>query len=126
MTASTAIAITAANQASQAKKQVCRDATIPNFNNTTATIEQRQQFADCVRLMHPDQMTGGEVLLAKIFIVAALIGVCLGIWAGKRDGHMSPVDWIAYSMGGAFLVPVAIGFVGLLIYGILYLFWGGA
>ena len=44
----------------QADIRLCK-AIMPPFTDATATVEQRQQYAHCVDVMHPNPMNGYEI-----------------------------------------------------------------
>lgn len=82
-------AIISANNATQAAMAAARSAvertecqeSMPGFAHLTATIEQRQHYADCVRVMHP---TENSAIGALLLIALVVSGVLLLGWAVTR------------------------------------------
>lgn len=83
---------------SQAKTTACK-AIIQGFSSDTAHLGDMQQFASCVRYLHPEALSGEGTLWIKFFIVMGLIGIVIGIVNGAGRGYN---DW-ADTLGSAFL-----------------------
>ena len=123
-----AVAITLATTASstnpnsgnrqEIKKLQC-EMLVPKFNNTTATIEQKQKYADCIEVLHPVN-TAGEVLFFKFLIILAFISFGVGFYKSKElDGTGMA---IALGLLVSVLVPLV---VFLVVAGIMFVFCGG-
>lgn len=76
-----ALAISASNSSSQ-RKELCK-LTIDQFDNKTASIEQKQNYADCVYKIHPQTMSDPAIILVKILIVCVRLSA-LGLELGKQ------------------------------------------
>jgi hypothetical protein len=44
------------------------------YDHKVATVQQMQEYADCVGLVHPKELDGGTIILLKIIFVIAIIG----------------------------------------------------
>ncbi|WP_461533466.1 hypothetical protein [Sinomicrobium sp.] len=76
------VAATTSNAAIQAQEErKCREF-MKGFDSYAATVSEQKYYADCVDMIHPDPATGAEVLLIKIILVCALIGVVVGAIRG--------------------------------------------
>ena len=75
----------AANQAAKARKAAQCVGTMDGFTHSTATVEQRQQYAECVGLLYPrdDAISPAAV---GVLLIAALLGAIFGARYGRREG----------------------------------------
>jgi hypothetical protein len=73
----------AAEEARRAQIAACQ-AQMPVFNAQTASVEQMHDYADCVNLLYPQELSSGETVFVKILIVGAFLAV-LG---GAVYGHL--------------------------------------
>lgn len=106
-------------QAHEAKKIACHGM-MSSYTDATATVESKRAYAECVNVIHPSEMTGGEIIIAKVLIVAAIIGAVVGVYKGWRDdGFMFAV---LGGMVGMLLAPVVVGAFVLLAWGATLLF----
>jgi ABC-type spermidine/putrescine transport system permease subunit I len=80
---------------------------MPSYQDTTATVEQKREYAECVGLLYPHQLTGSAILALKFWIICALVSIPVGVWLGWED------DRTAGAIMGGILAPVFIGLVGL-------------
>lgn len=55
-----------------------------DFNKTTATVEQKQDYARCIDVLYP-KMGGHEVFALKLIIVFCLIGSIIGFIKGNKE-----------------------------------------
>lgn len=92
------------------------------FDSKTATIQESQNFADCIKILHPKPMSEDAVIVGKVFFVLALIGMCIGILRSLRDGLDGMIDHFAYAFFGFLILPIVVGSILLLIAGVLWLF----
>lgn len=92
MSASTAMAAIAgsqasiaANQAAQARKAAQCVGVIDGFTHSTATVEQRQEYAECVGLLYPsaDAISPAAV---GLLLITVLLGAISGAVGGRSDG----------------------------------------
>ena len=81
---STAIAVIAASQARKAAQCV---GVMDGFAHSAATVEQRQEYAECVGLLYPsaDAISPAAVLL---LLVTVLLGAISGAFSVRREGLM--------------------------------------
>ena len=75
----------AANQAAQARKAVQCVGTMDGFTHSTATVEQRQQYAECVGLLYPSDDAISPAAVG-VLLIAALLGAIFGARYGRREG----------------------------------------
>lgn len=62
------------------KRAECQES-MPGFAHLAATIEQRRHYAECVRVMHPEEEDP-----VGMFLLIATVVVCLVLlnWASNR------------------------------------------
>ena len=77
--AAVSIAAEANNSANKNSKKIC-ELTMNNFNNKSSTVEQKQQYADCVKTLYPPKMSVEHVLALKILFMTALIIFVLSVF----------------------------------------------
>ena len=82
MSASTAIAVIATSQARKAAQCV---GVMDGFTHSTATVEQRQEYAECVGLLYPsaDAISPAAV---GLLLITVLLGAFSGAFGARRDG----------------------------------------
>lgn len=85
---STAIAVTAvavsASAADDANRAVCA-VKMENFVSKVATVAERIDYSDCVRLLHPNPMPDEMVNLLRVVVGLLLIGALVGFVKGAWD-----------------------------------------
>lgn len=117
---STAIATSAiiisASAARDAKEAKCA-ALIDGYEHATATTEQQQEYADCIDMLHPDQITGTEVIAIKVVIVCALIGAAIGAFRGDYADER-----FVHALFGAIIGVLAPVLMAAIIWAIHFLF----
>lgn len=122
--ASAGFAASSAASASAARRErqkaECIVNTMPDFRHSTATVEQRQAYANCVDLVHPQAMTGSELAAAKFFVFIALVGAGIGAWRGFGGNPDIPERVMAMFMG-ALILPLCVGGILALGYGAWWL-----
>ena len=74
----------AANQAAQARKAAQCVGVIDGFTHSTASVEQRQEYAECVGLLYPsaDAISPAAV---GLLLITALLGAIPGAFFGARS-----------------------------------------
>lgn len=118
----------AAQRAREAKKIAC-ESLVVNYQHNQATVEQQQQYADCISLLHPTSCDEGYIIGLKVIIVIALIGAIIGAYKGATDSLFDEIaDKVIYipmlMFVGAVLALAITAFFTLTIYGIWFLFAG--
>ena len=75
----------AANQSAQARKAAQCVGVIDGFTHSTATVEQRQQYAECVGLLYPrdDVISPAAV---GLLLITVLLGAISGAFSVRSDG----------------------------------------
>ena len=104
-------------QSERAKKLAC-ESLEQSFEPKTATIQQKQDYAECMRLLYPQEMSAGDVFALKIVLVIAFIGMGIGGAIGARDDV--PTGFI-FGLIGFLIAPIAAGIVGGIGYAALWL-----
>lgn len=114
---STAIAVIAtsqasiaANQAAQARKAAQCVGVMDGFTHSAATVEQRQEYAECVGLLYPsaDAISPAAV---GLLLVTVLLGAISGAFSVRREGLM---DMTIVGVLGALMFPL----VAILVWGL--------
>lgn len=116
---STAIAVTAVaaatSAADDANRAVCA-VKMENFVSKVATVAERIDYSDCVRLLYPNPMSDEMVNLLRVVVglllIGTLVGCVSGVWENWRYSGL--VGRAVYGMIGA-AVGAAVVFVVLLI-----------
>lgn len=88
------------------------------FNAQTATIEQKQEYADCVGVLYPEHnaLTHGELLLLRATIILVVVAALVVAYCLRKPYY----DWPEKIMGVLFAMFVA-AFTPRIIYGIYLL-----
>ena len=92
----------AANQAAQATKAVQCVGVMDGFTHSTATVEQRQEYAECVGLLYPsaDAISPAAV---GLLLITVLLGAISGAFSVRREGLM---DMAIVGVLGALFFPL--------------------
>jgi len=100
--AASAQAIAAEARARRAEELACQSF-VRGYQHDTATVESMQQYAKCIRILHPTDrpMTGSDVTAVKFVLVALLLGGVYNTWANRDQWH-----------GVGFLLDFAMGVLG--------------
>lgn len=120
------VAISAANSAAaqaaadEAARQACI-VTMHGFRDEGATVEEKQAYAECVNRVYPQELSGSDAILMKVFIVLALVGAAIGVWWGLRDDDQPLTTILGFVLGGLIL-PMAGLIVLAICAGIKFLF----
>jgi hypothetical protein len=93
----------ASQQAAEAKRIAC-ESFVKDYEHNTATVHDRRQYAQCIQLLQPVEVSGSAALLLKVCIVCGLIGGVVWGWRAWRDSG----DWIV-ALGIWFMVTLAAG-----------------
>lgn len=99
----------AANAAAARAKRIACMKYVPGYEHDTATVTEMRQYAECVDILHPEPMTGGEVAWVKAAIVAGMIGAAAAAWIwGREEGIFGGVMGFLFGgISGAFAVGAA-------------------
>ena len=87
MSTSTAMAAIAGSQAAQARKAAQCVGTMDGFTHSTATVEQRQEYAECVGLLYPRDNAISPAAVG-VLLITILLGAISGAFGARRDGLM--------------------------------------
>lgn len=115
--AASAQAAQASAEAREAKVTACR-ASVKGYQHNTATVQDMQQYAECVALLHPQVMTGGEMVLVKVAICVTLIGSAIGAYAASKDSGGQIKDGLIGGAIGLFLGGSTAALIALTLYGV--------
>jgi hypothetical protein len=109
MPAATSIAIFASSQSSvaamqarEAQKLAC-NSFVHQYDAQAATDAQMQQYAECVNLLHPQDLSDGAVLLIKLTIVVTLAGGAYGYYRATKEPYTDSTDRVMYTLAGLFM-----------------------
>jgi hypothetical protein len=116
MSASTAIAINAQAAALRAEVSACQ-AVVSSFDSHGATVAESKQYAHCIDLLHPSEIGPDGIIALKVVFVIAMVGFVYG--AACEHGLF---DRFMTGMLCFFGLPMALGCVGGIFYGIYWLF----
>lgn len=124
-TAMSAVALTqstiAMQQAYEAEVRSCK-ALIGSYHAETATTSQMQEYARCVSLVYPNELSAGDITGLKIVLLIAFIGLGLGLWKAKNDSWCDGLfDYAMFALIGFFALPIGLGIIGWMIYGLAWL-----
>lgn len=97
-------------EAARAKRIAC-EAMMPAYKHEGATLEQARQYAECVGVLYPAEMTDGQITAAKAVVALVLIGVVVGAIKGWKDDGEAMTAVLFALMGGVGVV-IAIIFLG--------------
>ncbi len=92
----------AANQAARARKAAQCVGVMDGFTHSTATVEQRQEYAECVGLLYPsaDAISPAAV---GLLLVTVLLGAISGAFSVRMEGLM---DMAIVGVLGALFFPL--------------------
>lgn len=95
-----AAAASAANS-NAAKKREC-ELQVQGYQHDTATVQEAQEYASCVRLLYPAPSTplsGGEVLAIKLAILFVLVHGGWFVWKERENGGDVTTHFITFLFG---------------------------
>lgn len=117
LAAGAAVASSSNSSGSSAKKTYHCNQIMPKFNPKTATVEQKQDYADCVDHFYPS-MTPVDIIAAKVMIIAAFISfVIASVYCFREDGFIG--------LALATLAPLLVGGLMFFTYiGFKFVFFG--
>lgn len=75
----------AANQAAQARKAAQCVGAMDGFTHSTATVVQRQEYAECVGLLYPRDDAISPAVVG-LLLITALLGAIFGARYGRGEG----------------------------------------
>lgn len=125
MSASAAAAVSAAAAASSAasavaaRREACK-VEIANFDSKSASIQQAQSYADCVRSVYPTAMDPGTIIVLKaVFVIALLCGIA-GAWVEAQKSWSDVVDIAMWGLLCFLGGPLLLGALGGIAYGVYW------
>lgn len=118
---SVAISAAANSRAVKAKKIACLDM-VENYHGSEV-VEVRQQYAECVGIVHPDPSNANDILIGKVIVAAFFVGIIAGLIAAALSKHKWDEErWVLYPVTFGILLPIAIIVFYMLAKGALFLF----
>lgn len=103
------------NMAIQAEKKACGEA-IKKYDAKTANVVEMKKYASCVEMLYPSEMRGQDILMFKVILVVAFIGMIVGACKGLDAEEM-----VIRGIAGFFVFPIIIGLVAALVFSALWL-----
>ena len=73
---------------------------IPGYQHDGASVDQMRHYAGCINWLHPAPSDDTASLWLKTAIIAAFIGIGIGIWWMKDDRLFD--TWYGRSIDGSF------------------------
>ena len=98
----------AANQAAQARKAAQCVGVMDGFTHSTATVEQRQQYAECVGLLYPKDAIGPSA--AEVLLMAGLLVAIFGVIYARHEGTVGMAA-LGVFWAGIFSVVASLGWL---------------
>lgn len=83
--AATTVSVNMSNTSQQLKKANC-EFLENSFNNATASIEQKQLYAECIQMLHPIHTTN-DILILKGLIILGLVSFVVTAILNYRLNH---------------------------------------
>lgn len=77
---SSAALATSSAAASRARKAECLSIE-KSYDHTTATVEQKQEYASCIKRLYPQEISPECILALKVVIVLVLVA---GVWGAFK------------------------------------------
>ena len=121
--AAVSIATVANNSANKNSKKIC-ELTMNNFNNKSSTVEQKQQYADCVKTLYPSKMSLEHVLGLKILFMIALIIFVLSVFYNlfKKSKYEDTESIFLKILCFNMILWIVVMVIGLIILGLIWVF----
>lgn len=106
-----AVAMSAA--ATRKAEEAACIATVQGYEHDTASIAQRQAYAECVERLHPSPLAPDMQLAIKALIVVVLIGMVVGAWLHRNrwEGPVTGALVGAVSALGAVFLLAMVAFL---------------
>ena len=79
-------ALIASDQAVAIAKETACKLQLSTYNAAEATVQQMKEYSSCVHLLHPDDMTSPERLVAKLLILIMFLGAGVGVYLNRNAG----------------------------------------
>lgn len=104
---------TAANIAAQdAARKACA-ALVRGYEHDRATVSEMREYAGCIARLHPEPMSGDELVAAKLAVAVIFAAMVAGIVWERRERMVSD-GWFGAVLGGSFIGGI-FGATGLLV-----------
>ena len=104
------------NGANNAMKDYYCNQLMTSFNTLNSTVEQKQQYAECVDHLYPE-IDGGSIMALKVIVLVVIISFFIGAFIASKQGDdiiMSAIFGMVCSVGVtvlSFLLFMGVSFV---------------
>ena len=112
------VASTTAIQVQRAKTEACKEI-IHSYKTDGVAVAEMKQYAECVRLIYPDELTSEQTAYIKIAIVLVFAGMAIGGWMFRREGI---ADFLRGTLTGFISALMGIFFLAVCAWAIRFLF----
>lgn len=100
--AASSAAVATANAANRKAQKAKCDLSMKDFRHEAATVIEQREYAACVRLVHPAEITGGEAIALKTAIVIVMLSAIVGAGLGFRSrGSFGPIEGLFLGLVGS-------------------------
>lgn len=114
------VAATSANHQHIAKLQHCNNI-LNSYNSTTATVQQMQEYANCVDAVYTKEPDASSIILFKVVFVIAVVAMI--ITAIREYKITKEIVWSSFVGFIGFIMAICTSvFIGLLYFGFVWLF----
>ena len=104
------------NGANNAMKDYYCNQLMTSFNTLNSTVEQKQQYSECVDHLYP-KIDGADLIALKVIILVSIISFFVGTFIARKEGDdiiMSAIFGMVCSVGVttlSFLLFVGVSFI---------------
>ena len=105
--------------ATSANIQHCNNV-LSNYNSTTATVQQMQEYANCVDVVYTKELDASSVVLFKVAFVIAVVAMIVTAFKDYKQ-FKSIVDASLYGLLSFIMAIFTSVFIGLLYFGFVWL-----
>ena len=107
------------NDSNNAMKDYYCNQLMTSFNTLNSTVEQKQQYAECVDHLYP-KIDGASLIVLKVIILVSIISFFVGTFIARKEG-----DNIIMSAIFGMVCCVGIGMLCFLLFiGLTFVFLG--
>lgn len=98
-------------QSAVAQRTAC-EAMLNSFDSKHTTLSAMQEYASCVNLLHPVEISADSLFILKVLVT---IGLASAMFVGAKE-YRATKDWlnvVVFSFAAMLCVPAAIALLGL-------------
>lgn len=107
----------------EAKRKAC-EGVLNSFDAKGANVEAMRVYSDCVQLIHPEDLSDGNIIAIKVVLVLCFIGGAVGGFLSESYLGGEIVDRIMGFLSGFLLTFAAICIMFLLVMALCFIFFG--